>query len=278
MTRTTKSRASSSPDPSDGKLAARLAKLGLYGVMKELSALGATALIERLVEIEELERTRRSLERRVKSAKIGKMKMMADFDWSWPKKIDRESIEEILRMEFVDQAVNVILVGPNGIGKTMIAQNLAHEAVMKGRSALFINAAELMAELRKPETALGLSRRLATLARPDLLVVDELGYLAASDRDGDLFFQLISRRYEKKSTLITTNKPFTEWNSVFPNSACTVTLVDRLVHRAEIVVLDGDSYRMKEAKEREEDRRKRRKAKQGSSGKAAGRSASADDS
>jgi len=240
--------------PND-EMRSRLGHLGLFGVIAHWQEIDADDVVERIVDFEETERRRRSLERRVKAAQIGKMKVMANFEWGWPTKVDRDAIDDLFRLDFVEEAANVILVGPNGIGKTMIAKNLAHHAVMNGKSALFVNAADLMNDLRRPESSSALARRLAHYAKPDVLVVDEVGYLAAGDRDGDLFFQLVSRRYEKKPIVITTNKPFTEWNSVFPNSACAVTLVDRLVHKAEILLFEGNSYRLKEAKEREEKKR-----------------------
>lgn len=236
----------------DAALKTRLQRLGLFGVISKWEAIGDDDVVERIVEIEEDERRRRSLERRIKSACLGPLKSMSDFDWEWPEKIDRDAVEDLFRLGFLEEAANVILVGPNGIGKTMIAKNLAHHAVMNGKSALFVNAADLMNDLRRPDSSSALARRLAHYAKPDVLVIDEVGYLAAGDRDGDLFFQLVSRRYERKPIVITTNKPFAEWNSVFPNSACAVTLVDRLVHKAEIIVFEGESYRLREAKEREE--------------------------
>ena len=111
-----------------------------------------------------------------------------------------------------------------------------------------------------PTTRIALRRRLALYSRPRLLLIDEIGYLSYSNRHADLLFEIVSRRYQEKSTLITTNKPFAEWNQVFPNASCVVSLVDRLVHNAEIVQIEGESYRLKEAKERSEQRRKQRAA------------------
>jgi DNA replication protein DnaC len=244
---TTKSTRSNTT-PTD-ELKSRLGQLGLFGVIAHWQEIDDADVVERIVDFEETERRRRSLERRVKAAQIGKMKVMANFEWGWPTKVDRDAVEDLFRLGFLEEAANVVLVGPNGVGKTMIAKNLAHHAVMSGKSALFVNAADLMNDLRRPDSSSALARRLAHYAKPDVLVVDEVGYLAAGDRDGDLFFQLVSRRYERKPIVITTNKPFAEWNSVFPNSACAVTLVDRLVHRAEIIVFEGESYRLRRTHE-----------------------------
>jgi DNA replication protein DnaC len=152
-------------------------------------------------------------------------------------------------MHWLDQALNLILVGPNGVGKSMIAQNLAYQAIHSGATALFLTASQILNDLAAQEGTRALHNRLRRYYRPKLLVIDELGYLSYDHRHADLLFEIVSRRYANKSILITTNKPFAEWNEVFPNATCVVTLVDRLVHHAEIIPIDGESYRFKEAKE-----------------------------
>jgi DNA replication protein DnaC len=181
---------------------------------------------------------------------------MADFEWSWPKKVDREAIEGLFELEFLKESANVILVGPNGVGKTMIAKNLAHQAVLRGHTACFVTASELLSDLAAQEAGSALARRLSRYLYPELLAVDEVGYLSASSRHADLFFEVVTRRYLAKSVVLTTNRPFAEWNEVFPSSACVVAMIDRLVHRSEIVTIDGESYRVKEARERTELKRK----------------------
>lgn len=129
---------------------------------------------------------------------------------------------------------------------------------------LFTTASQMLNELAAQDGDSALKRRLAHFARPQLLVIDEVGYLSYSDRHADLLFDIVSRRYEEKSTLVTTNRPFAEWGEVFPNAACVVSLVDRLVHHSEILTLEGESYRLKEAKAQQQQKaasRKRRKAK-----------------
>jgi DNA replication protein DnaC len=155
-----------------------------------------------------------------------------------------------MRLDFIAEAVNVVLVGPNGIGKSLIAQNLAHQAVLQGHSALFVNAAQMLGDLAAQDGDNALRRRFAHYARPDVLVIDEIGYLSYGTRHADLLFEIVNRRYERKPTIITTNRPFAEWSEVFPNAACVVSIVDRLVHHAEILVIEGESYRMHEAKQR----------------------------
>jgi len=141
----------------------------------------------------------------------------------------------------------------------MLAQNIAHQAVVAGHTVLFATAGQLLGDLAALDSDSALRRRLHHYARPALLVVDEVGYLSYSNRHADLMFELVSRRYQNKSTLVTTNRSFTDWKEVFPNAACVVSLVDRLVHRAEIVALEGESYRVKEARERAEQRAKQRR-------------------
>jgi DNA replication protein DnaC len=215
-----------------------------------------------LLDWEEQERARRSLERRLAEAHIGRFKPLSDFDWAWPKSCDRPAIEALMSLEFLKEPSNVILVAPNGLGKTMLAQNVAHQAVISGHSVLFTTAGHMLGDLAALDSDSALRRRLRHYARPRLLVIDEVGYLSYSNRHADLLFELVSRRYEQSSTFITTNRPFGEWHEVFPNAACVVSLVDRLIHHAEILGLDGDSYRHKEAQERAAARAaKRRKAK-----------------
>ena len=205
-----------------------------------------------LADWEEQERTQRRLERRLRLARIGRFKALTDFDWSWPTRCDRSVIQELMSLEFIEQASNVILVGPNGVGKSTIAQNIAHQAVMQGFSTLFTTAANMLSDLASKDGDYALRRRLSYYALPHLLVIDELGYSSYGTRHADLLFDIVSRRYESKSTIITTNKPFSEWNEVFPNASCVVSLVDRLVHHSDILVVEGESYRMREAKERAE--------------------------
>lgn len=224
--------------------------LGFYGLLSRFDEFEREPWLETLLALEETERGRRSLERRRQNARLGSFKPMSDFDWAWPKRIDRDLVEEVLGLGFLAEAANVVLVGPNGVGKTMIAKNLAYEAVLRGHTARFTTASDLLNDLAAQEGGRSLATRLRHYYRPGLLVIDEVGYLSASSRHADLLFEVITRRYEEKSIVLTTNKPFSEWDQVFAGSACVVTLIDRLVHRAEIVQIDGGSYRLKEAKER----------------------------
>jgi len=205
-----------------------------------------------LVDWEESERARRSLERRLRSARIGRFKPLADFDWDWPKQCDRATVQELMTLSFMADATNVVLVGPNGVGKSMLACNLGHQALVEGKTVLFTTAGQLLGDLAALDSDSLLRRRIRHYAAPDLLLIDEVGYLSYSNRHADLLFELISRRYEHKSTVITTNRAFKEWGEVFPNAACTVSLIDRLVHRCEVISIEGESYRLKEARARAE--------------------------
>jgi DNA replication protein DnaC len=250
----------SSPDP----LRRRAEDLRLHGLLAHWNEIGETGWIESLITWEEQERARRSLERRLSSAHIGRFKPLADFDWQWPEQCDRAAISELMTLAFLDAAANAILVGASGLGKSTIAKNIAHQAVLKGHTVLFTTAGQLLGDLAALDSDSALRRRLKYYATPTLLVIDEVGYLSYSNRHADLLFELINRRYEQKSTLLTTNKSFAEWSEVFPNAACVVALIDRLVHNAEIIAITGKSYRHKEAKERAEQRARKRNMPEGS--------------
>jgi DNA replication protein DnaC len=238
----------------------RAEALRLWGLLDHWDEVAAAPWVPTMLDWLEEAARRRSLEARVTKAKLGQFKSMADFDWAWPKRIKREAVEDLFSLEFMADGGNVVLVGPNAVAKTMIAQNLAHQALMHGHNVRFTTASEMLAALSACEGAASLERMLRQYARPQLLVVDEIGYLSYSNRAADLLFEVVSRRYAaRKSMVLTTNRPFGEWNEVFPNAACVVTLVDRLMHRGEVITIVADSYRAKEAQERNAAKEKRRK-------------------
>lgn len=245
----------------DGHRRARAARLGLHGLVARWDEVANEPWLDRVIDFEETERSNRGLLRRVRNARIGTFRAISDFDWSWPSKIDRFQIEDLLGLGFMSEGANAVLIGPNAVGKTTIAQNIAHQAVLRGHTVRFITASELLNDLAAQDSASALSRRLRRYCHPSLLVVDEVGYLSYDSRHGDLLFEVVSRRHGKKSVVLTTNKPFGEWNSVFPNSSSVTALIDRLIHKAEIVPIEGGSYRAKEAKERAESKARLRKAK-----------------
>jgi DNA replication protein DnaC len=243
----------------EDSLRARAAALHLHGLLAHWDEVAREPWLPALIDWEEQERTQRSLERRTREAQIGPFKPLCDFDWNWPKVCDRAAVEAMMTLEFLKDASNGVLVGPNGIGKTMIVQNILHQALLAGHTALFTTAGRLLGDLASADSDSALRRRLNHYVRPTLVAIDEVGYLSYSNRHADLLFELLSRRHRTKSTLVTTNLSFTDWKTVFPNATCVVTLVDRLTHYAEIIKLDGESYRIKEARERNEQRTRQRR-------------------
>jgi DNA replication protein DnaC len=252
--------------PPNNTLAAQLQHLGLRALPEQLDDFLAHAtkarwsphqILEQLAQAEIAERARRSLERRLRLSGIKKFKPMADFEWSWPTKIEREVVERALTLDFIAEARNLVLVGRNGLGKTMIAQNICHAAVLAGYSVLFRSAPALLDELQRqgPE---GRRSKLRTYANTGLICLDEVGYLSFDDKAADLLYEVVNRRYERKSVILTTNKPFKEWNETFPNATCIVSLLDRLLHHADVTVIEGESYRVRESEQETAARRKKK--------------------
>ena len=206
-------------------LAQQLRKIGLLATAESLADLLARAtkqrwlprqLLEEIARMELSEKTARNLKRRLQAARLGRFKMLADFDWDWPTKIDRELIERALRLEFITEKRNLVLIGTNGLGKTLIAKNLAYAAALAGKNVLFRTASELISDL-SCDSPLLRKRKLSIYGRADLLCIDEVGYLAYDANAADLLYEVVNRRYEEGSIVITTNRVFTQWNDVFPN-------------------------------------------------------------
>jgi DNA replication protein DnaC len=214
-------------------------------------------LLEQMAQVEAEERSRRSLEQRLRLSRIKKFKPMADFEWTWPKKIERDIVERALTLDFLPEARNLVLIGSNGVGKTMIAKNICHAAVLAGYSVLFRPASELLEELQR-QSPEGRRRKLRIYANVGLLCIDEVGFLSFDDKAADLLYEVINRRYERKSVILTTNRPFKEWNEVFPNATCIATLLDRLLHHADVTVIEGESYRVRESQQEAVARRRKK--------------------
>jgi DNA replication protein DnaC len=249
------------------ELPAQLSQVGLLGLAEGLEDFLARAtkarlshrqLIEELVRLELSEGAKRSLERRLARSRLGRFKPIADFDWGWPKKIERDVLERALTLDFVQEGRNLILMGTNGLGKTMLAKNLGHQAAVAGYSVLFLTAAELIDDLRADVSHNTFRRKLYKYSSPHLLLIDEVGYLSYDSQAADLLYKVIDRRYERRSTLLTTNLAFREWNTVFPNATSIATLLDKLTHHADVTVIEGQSYRVHESQREAAARRKQK--------------------
>jgi DNA replication protein DnaC len=242
----------------DEDLKSMLVRLGLRWLAGELDDVLAKAakarwsamqMLEHVARRELDERAARGVHRRLGRAKLGDFKVLADFDWSWPKKIDRERVEGLLSLDFMHHLQNVVLIGPHGLGKTTIAQNLGYAALVAGHTVRMITTSELLLDLDAAEQTRKLERRLRFWANLRLLVLDELGYVSYDNHNADLLYQVMSRRHERRSTVITTNLAFRDWVSVFPSTGSAAALIDRVVHHSAVIAIEGDSYRLREAEQ-----------------------------
>ncbi len=208
-------------------------------------------LLEQLVVGEVARRDEALVARRVKAARLPGIKTLDSFDWSWPKQINQAQVQHLFRLGFLPEHGNVILLGGVGVGKTHLAIALAHTTCLRGETALFTSAVDIVNALAAAQATGGIKREMARLLKPTLLVIDELGYLPIDKFGADGLFQVISQRYERGSTVITTNRAFKHWAEIFNNdSTLTSALLDRLLHHAESLVIEGRSYRMREADDR----------------------------
>jgi len=203
--------------------------------------------LRRLAEAEAAARYERSVQRRTKAARLPVLKTLEQFDWSWPKQINRAQVQDLFRLRFVEQNTNVVFIGGVGLGKTHFAVALAHSACLNNVPTLFAPAVEIVNALSAAQAANALAKALKAYVAPRLLVIDELGYLPMDKRGADLIFQVISARYERGATIITTNTVYKQWARIFNNDATlTTAILDRLVHHCETVTITGKSYRMKD--------------------------------
>lgn len=210
------------------------------------SRLSPAVVVEQVVSLERRERDARNLAARTKRATLGAMKSLDRFDWSFPRVIDRTLYERLLSLDFVKHGQNVLFRGSSGVGKTTLAQNLGQRALEKGMTVRFSTVNEALADLLKQESIPAVERRMRRYTLPDILCLDELGYLPCDARSGDLLYSIISRRHEKASTVITTNLAFKAWGTVFPGAACVAALVDRFTQHCHVIDIDGESWRQHE--------------------------------
>lgn len=203
--------------------------------------------LERLLEGECHRRRENRIKKRLQLARFPILKTLDTYNWSWPKKIDRVHIQDLMRLDFIESNTNVIFLGGVGVGKTHIATALGHQACLGGHSVLWASTIDMINTLIAAQAAQRLKQELKKYLSPNLLILDELGYLPIDKQGADLLFQVISGRYERGSILLTTNKPFKQWATIFNNDNTLASAVlDRLLHHAQIIVIEGPSYRMKD--------------------------------
>lgn len=233
-------------------LVADLRRIGIRASREALEALLAHAMkskfspvktYEALVALELSERDARNLARRSKAATLGAFKTLDQFDWNHPRSIDRDLYEELLTLDFIGRGENVLFRGPAGVGKTTLAQNIGLRALEKGHAVRFSTLPAALADLLRQESIPATERRLKRYTAPDLLILDELGYVPCDSRAADLLFHIISRRHEKRSVVITTNLAFKQWGSVFHDASCLGALVDRFAQHCNVIDVEADSWR-----------------------------------
>jgi len=201
----------------------------------------------RLVEGECALRQDRARVRRIREARFPVLKTLDQFDFTWPSKINRPAVQNLFRMTFIQERANAILVGGVGLGKSHLAIALGHAACEAGFRVRFATAIDIINSLSAADKAGRLVQEMKKYTRPDVLVCDELGYLPIDKHGADLLFQIISQRYERGSIVLTTNKVYKHWPSIFNNdSTLASAILDRLLHHAQTIVLEGKSYRMKD--------------------------------
>jgi len=240
----------------DDDLRRQLGYLNLLFMQEHVEQLAAQAaenqwshaeFLGRLVEGECALRQDRARVRRIREARFPVLKTLDQFDFTWPSKINRPAIQNLFRLTFLREQANAILVGGVGLGKSHLAIALGYTACEAGFRVRFATAIDIVNTLSAADKAGRLVQEMKKYTRPDLLVCDELGYLPIDKRGADLLFQIISQRYERGSIVLTTNKVFKQWPSIFNNdSTLASAILDRLLHHAETVVLEGRSYRMKD--------------------------------
>src|SRR5258708_20299420 len=203
--------------------------------------------LSRLVEGEALRRKDRATQRRIQAARFPVIKTLEQFNWAWPKKINRAQVQNLFRLSFLKDRANVIFMGGAGLGKSHLAAALAYEGCLAGHTVLFTTAIDIVNTLVAAQSAHRLNSHLKKYITPNIVLVNELGYLPIDKTGADLLFQVFSQRYETGSTIVTTNQLYKNWARVFNNDATlTSAVLDRLLHHAETVTIEGKSYRMKD--------------------------------
>ena len=240
----------------DTKLAHYLAYLKLVYTQEHFESLAQQAAkqhhshvhyLNSLMEGEASLRQDRAVQRRIQLARFPTLKTLEQFNWTWPKKINRLHVQNLFRLKWLEDPANVIFLGGVGLGKTHLSTALGYVACLKGHSVLFATAVDIINTLSAAQHTGRLKFDMKKYLKPSLLCIDELGYLPLDKTGADLLFQIISHRYEKGSIILTTNRAFKHWPEIFNNdSTITSAVLDRLLHHAETVVIEGQSYRMKD--------------------------------
>lgn len=203
--------------------------------------------LSRLIEGEAHQRQDRATQRRIQQARFPVIKTLDQFNFEWPTKINRAQVQNLFRLKFVEDKANVIFIGGVGLGKSHLCIALGYAASLAGKRVLFTTAIDIVNNLSAAQNAGRFVHELKKYLKPDLVLVDELGYLPIDKHGADLLFQVISQRYERGSIVLTTNKVYKQWPSIFNNdSTLTSALLDRVLHHAETVTIEGKSYRMKD--------------------------------
>ena len=214
-------------------------------------ALNPRAVVERVATLELTDRRTRSFDFRRRKSRIGRVAPLSDFDWNHPRRIDRARMDDALSLRFINEGGAVIFLGNTGTGKTHLAKALVERAIAQGHKALFADAHALCLDLARSESTAALERRLRHYTRPTLLCIDEIARQQLDMRRLDLLYELVRRRYEAgRAVVVTAGLQFSDWPQTMPSVAATAALIDRLVHRALIIDIDADSYRLKQAAER----------------------------
>lgn len=207
----------------------------------------AHEVIERLLEGEIAARNSRAVERRLRAAKLSRRPTLADFDFNWPVKINADQVRHLFTFDFIKKTANVVFIGNVGLGKSHLAQALGVQACEHRINTLFASATAIINDLADARQLGTFSPTLKRYLSPTLLIVDELGYLPVDKLGAELLFQVFAGRYEKNSTVITTNRIYKEWNKTFANdNAMTAAVLDRVVHHCETIIIEGQSYRLKD--------------------------------
>ena len=207
-------------------------------------------VLEEFARIERCERDARNMERRTKAARLGTVKPLEQFDWNHPRKIPRARIEGLLALDFIAAGQNVLFRGASGVGKTTLAKHLGFEALRRGHTVRFVTLAQFLADLVKQESLPALERRMKRYTSPDLLIIDEIGYLPCDNHAADLLFNVITRRHESRSVVITTNLSFKRWGNLFAGAACVAALIDRFAQHCHTIDILADSWRHEHSLER----------------------------